>query len=192
MGENGVELSSKVLNGSKVGSCAVIGKNDKFNCSVKFGTPPIDITSLGDFDRSAPAYTTTCSSKNSIKDLKYIPSWLEKQCIENYGDPSIIRRPITTAAFTGEKARLHCTTKSFNEYGAVLWSVISSNGNAIPLTYQDVISPDYGNIYDTEDKWDLIVNNVNENTTGLYECYAYDLGLNVLYDAYLVEMSTYN
>ncbi|CAD5115668.1 DgyrCDS4623 [Dimorphilus gyrociliatus] len=187
--ENGIEISAKVLNGSQVGSCAVIKKEDEYNCTVKFGTPPTDLTLFGDFDTSAPNYTTSCSSKNSINIANKIPRWLEEQCINNYGEPRVIKRPVNTAAFTGEKAQLDCTTKSFNQYGGVFWSIKPENGNIIPLSFQDIISPNYPDQYSIQDKWNLIINSVNKETTGLYECYASDLGVDVFYDVHLLEMA---
>ncbi|CAD5115666.1 DgyrCDS4621 [Dimorphilus gyrociliatus] len=187
---NGEDLYSTIVNGSLAGSCALIGKGDHFTCEVSYNAPPKILTDAGNYDTTAPDFTTTCSSANGIGDSSVIPSWLEQQCVENYGEPGISKSPKNTAVFSGEPTTLDCQTKGFGAGGTSTW-VYAPRGNLDDIAVISVlnyVTDSLEHLFGIEGKWNLKVSAVNFETVGLYECYAADIGFEEFMAVYLMEM----
>lgn len=181
-------------NGNVAGACALIGKNDQFDCSAAFGKPPKVITDLENFDTSAPDLSTSCSSNDGLLDSSYVPKWLEDQCLVNWGEPEITNRSVNTAVFTGESAVLDCTTKGFAEYGTALWAYapLGNLEEIAIISTNDVVTPNLRDKFSIEGRWNIRVDEVNSQTAGLFECFATVNNFSKIMDAFLMEMSNYS
>lgn len=145
---------------------------------MKFGSPPENLLTSNAVDKSAPELEMFCEEEIiDTEDELFPPKWLEESCGKAFfPEPQeIIRKPSNIAAARGTlNVKMNCSTINFRNYDYNSWRFYDRpGGNPEIITALDFVIVGWENLYDISGTWDLVVKEVNDATTGIYECEVY-------------------